>query len=96
MYGEEYAEMMGELPDPTLVPARLLDDWGAVLETLGVWAAERAALVLCIKIDKLKTMEKYERHYLLLGVVYTEFSRVRRPLRRKKVFFFLIQKSMFP
>ncbi len=31
-----------------------------------------------IKIDKLKTREKYERHFLLLSMIYTEMVRIRR------------------
>ena len=40
--------------------------------------AERAALVLLLNIDKLKTREKYERHFLLLSMVYTEMVRIRK------------------
>ncbi len=31
-----------------------------------------------LNIDKLKTREKYERHFLLLSMVYTEMVRIRR------------------
>jgi endoribonuclease Dicer len=55
-----------------------LDDFVYIKKTLGLWSAERAALLLIIKIDKLKTREKYERHYLLLSVLYTEMVKVRK------------------
>jgi len=41
-------------------------------------SADRAALILMIKIDKLKTREKYERHFLLLSVVFTVMVRIRK------------------
>jgi hypothetical protein len=44
----------------------------------GVWCADRAALLLMIRIDKLKTREKYERHFLLLSLVFTLMVRVRK------------------
>ena len=43
-----------------------------------MWCADRAALVLMIKIDKLKTREKYERHFLLLSVVFTAMLKIRK------------------
>jgi hypothetical protein len=43
-----------------------------------VWCADRAALLLMIRIDKLKTREKYERHFLLLSLVFTLMVRVRK------------------
>ena len=55
-----------------------MDDFVYIKKTLGLWSAERAALLLIIKIDKLKTREKYERHYLLLSVLYTEMVKVRK------------------
>jgi endoribonuclease Dicer len=43
-----------------------------------VWCADRAALLLMIKIDKLKTREKYERHFLLLSLVFSLMLKVRK------------------
>ena len=65
-------------PDPTELPLKLLNDFVHIKKTLGLWCAERAALLLIIKIDRLKTREKSERHYLLLSVLYTEMVRVRK------------------
>ena len=45
---------------------------------VGLWCADRAALVLLIKIDKLKTREKYERHFLLLSVLFTAMIKIRK------------------
>ena len=49
-----------------------------VLLPTGLWCADRAALVLMIKIDKLKTREKYERHFLLLSVLFTAMIKIRK------------------
>ena len=77
-YGEEYLDLIEDIPDPTELPLKILEDFLYVTRTLGVWCAERASLVLLIKIDKLKTREKYERHFLLLSMIYTEMCRIRR------------------
>ena len=70
--------MIDDEPDPTELPLKLLNDFVHIKKTLGLWCAERAALLLIIKIDRLKTREKSERHYLLLSVLYTEMVRVRK------------------
>ena len=44
----------------------------------GLWSADRAALLLMIKIEKLKTREKYERHFLLLSVLFTLMLKIRK------------------
>ena len=78
IYGEEYKDDIDDVPDPTELPLKLLDDFVHIKNTLGLWCAERAALLLIIKIDRLKTREKYERHFLLLSVLYTEMVKVRK------------------
>ena len=78
IYGEEFSDLISDIPDPKTLPLRLLDDFLLTLRTYGVWCADRAALVLTVKIEKLKTKEKYERHYLILGYLYTEMLRIRR------------------
>ena len=78
IYGAEFQDLIEDVPDPTLLPIKLLDDFVFIKESLGLWSAERAALLLIIKIDKLKTREKYERHYLLLSVLYTEMVKIRK------------------
>uniref|UniRef100_A0A0K2UZN8 ribonuclease III n=1 Tax=Lepeophtheirus salmonis TaxID=72036 RepID=A0A0K2UZN8_LEPSM len=75
-YGEDFEDIIQEIPDPSKLPLKLIDDFLNILRTCGVWCAERAALLLTIKIDKLKTREKYERHYLLLSVLYTEMLKI--------------------
>ncbi len=44
---------------------------------LGPWGADRAALVYLIHLEKLKTRAVYERHYLLLCLVYTLLLEIR-------------------
>lgn len=78
IYGEEFADLIEEIPDPTLIPIGLVLDYQAVVKELGLWAAERAAIIMAIKVDKLKTMEKYERQYLLLSIVYSEMLQLRQ------------------
>lgn len=78
IYGAEFQDLIEDVPDPTVLPLKLLDDFVYVKNRLGLWSAERAALLLIIKIDKLKTREKYERHYLLLSSLYTEMVKIRK------------------
>merc|ERR1719450_291341 len=77
-YGEEFGDLIAEIPDPALAPLQIIKDFTNILSELGVWCADRAALILMIKIDKLKTREKYERHFLLLSVVFTVMVRIRK------------------
>eukprot|EP00095_Tigriopus_kingsejongensis_P006389 snap_masked-scaffold117_size339417-processed-gene-2.5 protein:Tk06389 transcript:snap_masked-scaffold117_size339417-processed-gene-2.5-mRNA-1 annotation:"endoribonuclease dcr-1" len=76
-YGEEFRDLLEDIPDPTVVPIELVRDYQSVVRDLGVWAAERAAILMAIKVDKLKTMEKYERQFLLLSCVHTEMLQLR-------------------
>ena len=78
LYGEEFQDLIEDVPDPKVLPIKLLDDFVYIKKHLGLWSAERAALLMIIKIDKLKTREKYERHYLLLSVLYTEMVKIRK------------------
>ena len=78
IYGPEYADLIEDIPNPIEAPTRMLQDFRIAFDTLGVWCAERAALILIIKIEKLKTCEKYERHFLLLSTLYTEMMRVQK------------------
>ena len=78
IYGAEYADLIEDIPNPIEAPTKMLQDFRSAFETLGVWCAERAALLLIIKIEKLKTCEKYERHFLLLSTLYTEMMRIQK------------------
>ena len=78
IYGPEFQDLIDDVPDPTELPLKLLDDFVNIKNSLGLWCAERAALLLIIKIDRLKTREKYERHFLLLSILYTEMVKVRK------------------
>ena len=49
-----------------------------VLDTFGLWCAVRGALVLVVRIEKMKMREKYERHYLILGLIYSELLKVHK------------------
>ena len=78
IYGPEYMDLIEDIPDPIEAPTIMLRDFRTAFEMLGVWCAQRAALILVIKIEKLKTCEKYERHFLLLSSLYTEMMRVQK------------------
>ena len=78
IYGPEYADLIEDIPNPLEAPTKMLQDFRVAFDTLGVWCAERAALILIIKIEKLKTCEKYERHFLLLSTIYTEMMRIQK------------------
>ena len=67
---------IAEILDPTLMPMQIISDFLGNLSKLGVWCADRAALILMIKIDKLKTREKYERHFLSLSVLFSFMVRI--------------------
>ena len=77
-YGDEFGDLIADIPDPTLAPLGLVEDFEAILTELGVWCADRAALILMIKIDKLKVREKYERHFLLLSILFTAMVKIRK------------------
>ena len=78
IYGAEYQDLISEIPDPIAEPLAMLSDFKDVLKSFGIWCAERAALVLAVRIDKLKTREKYERHYLILSFLYSEMLKIHK------------------
>ena len=78
VYGDEFGDLIAEIPDPTQMPLQIIADFLTILSELGVWCADRAALLFMIKIDKLKTREKYERHFLLLSVLFSIMVRIRK------------------
>lgn len=77
IYSEEFLEDIKKIPDPTEKPCEMIREFLYILETLGLWAADRAALILLLLIEKLKIKTPYERHYLLLSVVATLFLKIR-------------------
>ena len=60
------------------LPRAIMDEFLAVLDAYGACAADAAAAILYSRIDRLRTREKYERHFLLLGVVFTEMAKIRK------------------
>ncbi len=78
VYGEEFQDLIADVPDPCTLPKKLLDDFQTIRNSLGLWSAERAALLLIIKLEKLKTREKYERHFLLFSVLYSEMVKIKK------------------
>ncbi|XP_060537444.1 endoribonuclease Dcr-1 [Cylas formicarius] len=77
IYEDEFLEEYKDIPDPKITPLELLHDYLSILEDLGPWGADRAAMNLLSKIEKLKVKTPYERHYLLLCTVSTTLVRTR-------------------
>jgi endoribonuclease Dicer len=76
IYGD-YMDELKSVPDPTVEPLKYLDDFLNVLDELGAYCADKAALSLLIQIEKQKIKTPYERHFLLLCLVSTTFIQVR-------------------
>ena len=51
------------------LPVQIIHDFNDILSELWVWCADRAALILVIKIDEPKIRENYERHLLFTVMV---------------------------
>lgn len=77
IYTEEFLEDIKKIPDPTEKPFEMMQDFLHILDTLGPWCADRAALALLILTEKLKIKTPYERHYLLLNMVASVFMKIR-------------------
>ena len=77
IYSEEFLEDIKKIPNPVDKPCEMIQEFLYILEILGPWAADKAALTLLMLIEKLKIKTPYERHYLLLGLVATMFLKVR-------------------
>lgn len=77
IYNEEFFEDIQKIPDPREKPLEIMQDFLHILETLGPWCADRAALALLILTEKLKIKTPYERHYLLLNMVESVLIQIR-------------------
>lgn len=77
IYNEEFFEDIQKIPDPREKPLEMMQDFLHILETLGPWCADRAALALLILTEKLKIKTPYERHYLLLNMITSVFIKIR-------------------
>ncbi|XP_050314512.1 endoribonuclease Dcr-1 isoform X2 [Anthonomus grandis grandis] len=77
IYADEFLDEFKNIQDPKEVPLQLLDDYLNILDDLGPWGADRAAINILSKIEKLKIKTPYERHYLLLCVISTALVHTR-------------------
>ncbi|XP_071644928.1 endoribonuclease Dicer-1 [Temnothorax longispinosus] len=77
IYTEEFYEDIQKIPDPIQKPFEMMQDFLHILETLGPWCADRAALTLLFLTEKLKIKTPYERHYLLLNMMTSVFIKIR-------------------
>ncbi|XP_018328603.1 endoribonuclease Dcr-1 isoform X2 [Agrilus planipennis] len=77
IYSDEFLEELLALPDPKIDPLNILDIFLHILEDLGPWAADQAALSLLTYIEKLKVKVPYERHFILLCMISTVMVRIR-------------------
>lgn len=69
--------MILAIPDPKIKPIEFIDNFLLVLNEMGPFCADRAALSLLAQIEKAKVETPYERHYLLLSLVTTTFVQAR-------------------
>ncbi|KAB0798298.1 hypothetical protein PPYR_09291 [Photinus pyralis] len=74
---ETYLAELLAMPDPKSKPKEMLLEFLDVLRDLGPWAADQAAYSMISLIERLKVKVPYERHYLLLLMVFTVLIRVR-------------------
>nr|XP_029717928.1 endoribonuclease Dcr-1 isoform X1 [Aedes albopictus] len=74
---DEFLEELKNIPDPRADPLRFLHEFLAVLDEMGPWCADRAALAMIVQIEKQKIKTPYERHFLLLCMVSTVFVQIR-------------------
>ncbi|XP_031628056.1 endoribonuclease Dcr-1 [Contarinia nasturtii] len=77
IYSDEFEDELKHIPDPKKEPIECLDQFLDVLNEFGPWCADRAAIYLIAKIEKLKIKTPYERHYLLLCLVSTTLIQIR-------------------
>lgn len=75
--GDEYKDELANIPDPKDEPIKCIDEFLFILNELGVYCADKAALMLLMHIEKQKVKTPYERHYLLLCLVSTTLIQVR-------------------
>lgn len=54
IYDEEFLDEIKDIPDPKNLPLELLNNYLEILEDLGPWGADRAAINILSKIEKLK------------------------------------------
>uniref|UniRef100_A0A8D8A5Y6 ribonuclease III n=1 Tax=Culex pipiens TaxID=7175 RepID=A0A8D8A5Y6_CULPI len=74
---DEFLEELKHIPDPKVDPLNFLREFLTVLDEMGPWCADRAALALIVQIEKRKIKTPYERHFLLLCLVSTVFVQIR-------------------
>lgn len=77
IYSDEFLEEMQSYPDPKAEPVALLGEFVQVLDELGAWCADRAALASLQRIERMKVKTPYERHFLLLCMASTTLVQVR-------------------
>lgn len=77
VYKGNFSEEIEKIPNPTEKPCEVIHEFLYILNTLGPWAADRAALVILALVEKLKIKTPYDRHYLLLGTLTTLFIKIR-------------------
>lgn len=69
IYSGEFLEEIQSYSDPKAEPLELLREYLHVLDQLGAWCADRAALNMLVRIEKMKVNTPYERHFLLLCMI---------------------------
>jgi len=59
-------EELKKIPCPKNEPLQMISEFLDVLKTIGPYCADKVALTLLYRVEKLKVKTPYERHYALL------------------------------
>ncbi|KAJ8704864.1 hypothetical protein PYW08_012184 [Mythimna loreyi] len=77
IYGDEMYDEFMSIPHPTIDPKNIFKQFLYVLEQLGPYAADKAAICLLTRLEKLKIKIPYERHFILMCLCTTVFIKIR-------------------
>lgn len=76
-YGEEFADELKDVPDPTIEPIQYLDQFLSILDDFGLWCADRVAFTLICQLEKSKATVRHDRHFILCCLVSSAFVQAR-------------------
>jgi len=79
---DSIAEELKKINDPVEDPLKVIHKFEMALDKFGPWCADRSLILLFQLVDRLKVRTPYERHYLLLGAVYTRLLMVQATFRQ--------------
>lgn len=74
---EDFGEELKQIPSPEIEPLQVIADFLEILNIMGPYCADKAALSLIFLVEKLKMKVPYERHYTLLCNISTLLIQIR-------------------